>query len=100
MKIKLYVDWAGSRILDEKRYKAQLAQTIADEAEYRYYEDDYLEEHIEQWLDEHHCSHIFKSVFRMSEDEKKEVLDMCRKGYEEAIEQNFAEEWEEITVEI
>ena len=100
MKVKIFVNWRDETIITEKEYKDRLAEALADKEDYRYYEQDYLAEHIKDWLDEHHCSHTLDHVFHMSERERKEVLDMCRKGYEETVEQNLSEDWEEIEIEI
>ena len=100
MKVKIYVDWSKEEIITEKDYKDRLAEAKADKQDYGYYETDYLSEHIENWLDEHHCSHSLADVFNMSERERKEVLDMCRKGYEEQIEQNFGDDWDECEFEV
>ena len=100
MTVKIFVDWRNETVLTETEYKGRLIDILADKEEYRYYETDYLEEHIEIWLDKHHCTHTLKDVFNMSERERKEVLDMCREGFEELVEQNFAEDWEEIEIEV
>ena len=100
MKVNIFVDWHEEEILTEKEYKERLDKVLADKEQYRDYECDYLEEHIEEWLDEHHCSRTFKNVFHFSEEERKEILDVCRKGYEETVKQNFSEDWDEIEIEI
>ena len=100
MKVKVYVDWRNEEIITEKDYKDRLAEAKADKQDYGYYETDCLGEHIEDWLDNHHCTHTLRDVFQMSERERKEVLDMCRKGYEEMVEQNFADDWDECEFEI
>ena len=66
MKVKVYVDWQNEEIITEKDYKDRLAEAKADKQDYGYYETDYLSEHIEDWLDEHHCSHSLADVFNMS----------------------------------
>ena len=100
MKVTIFVDWRNETILTEKEYKERLIELLVDKEDYRYYEQDYLEDHIKQWLDKHHCTHTLRDVFQMSEKERKEVLSMCREGYEETVEQNFSEDWEEIEIEV
>ena len=100
MKVKIYVDWSAEEIITEKEYKDRVAEAKADKQDYGYYETDYLSEHIENWLDKHHCTHTLADVFNISEEERKEVLYMCRKGYEETIEQNFEEDWDEVEFEV
>lgn len=100
MKVKVYVDWRNEEIITEKEYKDRVAVAKANKQGYGYYKSDYLSEHIEIWLDEHHCTHTLDSVFNMSEEERKEVLDMCRKGYEECIDSDFESDWDEVEFEI
>ena len=100
MKVKIFMDWRNETILTETEYKGRLIEALVDKEDYRYYETDYLEEHIKEWLDKHHCTHTLKDVFQMSEKERNEILNMCRNGYEEMVEQNFAADWEEIEIEV
>ena len=100
MKVKIYVDWRSEEIITEKEYKDRVAEAKADKQDYGYYETDCLSEHIIDWLDKHHCSQSLVNVFNMSERERKEVLDMCHKGYEEMVEQNFESDWDEVEIEV
>ena len=100
MKVKIFVDWQNETILTEKEYKERLIEALVDKENYRYYERDCLEEHIKDWLHKHHLFETLKSVFHLHENEKKEILNMCREGYEDMVEHNFAHDWEELEIEI
>ena len=100
MKIKVYVDWTNSRILTEKEYKDRLSVAMADKEEYRYYEQDCLEECIKEWLNKHNLFETFQAVFHLHENSKKEILKMCRESYEDQVKQDFSEDWEEVEIEI
>lgn len=100
MKITLYIDWRGEKILTEKVYKTELERAKNDESSFEDYKIDSLEDYIEEYLDEKKCSHTFETVFNLSDNERKEILDNVRKGYLAQVEQDLTEEYEKITIDI
>ena len=100
MKITLYIDWRGEKILTEKDYKTELERAKNDENGFEDYKIDRLEDYIEEYLDEKGCGHTLETVFKLSNNEKKEILDNVRKGYFAQVECDLTDDFEKITIDI
>ena len=100
MKITLYIDWRGEKILTEKDYKTELERAKNDENNFEDYKIDCLEDYIEEYLNEKGYSRTFETVFKLSNSEKKEILDNVRKGYIAQVEHDLTEDFEKITIDI
>ena len=103
MKVKIFVDWVGSRIMNQKEGEAELASHLNDKDNYKDYRGAYLEDVIKDWLDnkkEVHFSEYYKKLFDLSAEERAEIEAKCRESYEERIKQDFEDDWEEIEIEV
>ena len=100
MKITLYIDWRGEKILTEKGYNAMVEEIKSNEDDFEDYKNDCLEDHIEDYLDEKRYPRTLDTIFNLSDNDRKEILDNVRKGYLERVEQDFAEDYEKIIIEI
>ena len=100
MKITLYIDWRGEKILTEKGYNAMVEETKSNKDDFNDYKNDCLEDYIEDFLDEKKYHRTFETIFNLSDSDKKEILDNVRKGYLTQVEQDFAEDYDKITIEV
>lgn len=100
MKITLYIDWRGEKILTEKDYKTELEKAKVNKDDFEDYKIDCLEDYIEEYLDEKGYCNTLKAVFDLFDNERKEILDNVRKGYLAQVEQDLAEDYEKITIDI
>ena len=100
MKITLYINWKEEKILTEKDYKNEVEKAKNNEEDFGFYKDDYLEDFIEEYLDEKGYGHTLTAVFRLTNSERKEIFDNLRKGYIAQVEQDLIEEYEKITIDI
>ena len=100
MKITLYIDWREEKILTEKDYNAMVEETKSNEDDFEDYKNDCLEDYIEDFLDEKRYHRTFETIFNLSDSDKKEILDNVRKGYLTQVEQDFAEDYDKITIEV
>lgn len=100
MKITIYINWTEEKILTEKDYKANLEEAKSDKDGFENYKSSYLEDYIEEYLEEKGYRRTFKAVFDLFDNEKKEILDNMQKGYLAQVEQDLAEDYEKITIDI
>ena len=103
MKVKIFVDWVGSRIMNQAEGEALLASQISDEGNYADYRGEYLNDIIEAWLKKHpttHYSEFYKKLFDLTAEERAEIEAMCREDYKAQIEGDFFSDWDEVWVEV
>lgn len=103
MKIKIFVDWTGARIMNQKEGEAELTSRLNDKEDYESYRADYLNDIIEEWLKKHpavHYTEYYKKLFELSAEERAEIEAKCRKWYEEQIKEDFYADWEEFEIDV
>jgi hypothetical protein len=103
MKIKIFVDWTGARIMNQKEGEAELASHLNDKDNYEDYRGTYLNDIIEAWLKNHpttHYTEFYKKLFELSAEERAEIEAKCRESYKEQVEEDFFDDWEEMEIEV
>lgn len=103
MKIKIYVDWVGNRIMNQKEGEEKLASQLNDNLNYEDYRGTYFNDIIGNWLKNHptvHHSEYYKKLFDLSAEERAEIEAKCRESYKEQVEEDFFDDWEEIEIEV
>jgi hypothetical protein len=103
MKVKLFVDWNGALIMNQKEGEEKLASLLKNKEDYEYYRSDYLNDIIEDWLKKHptvHYSEFYKKLFDLSAEERAEIEAKCRESYEEYIKDDFFNDWDEVEIDV
>ena len=103
MKVSLFIDWSRQEIMSQAEGEELLASQKHDEGDYADYRGSYLNDIIEEWLKNHptvHYSEFYAKLFDLTEAERAEIEAECRKGYEEQVESDFYEDWDEVRVEV
>jgi hypothetical protein len=103
MKIKIFVDWTGARIMNQKEGEAELASQLNNKDDYEDYRGTYLNDIIEDWLKkkpEVHYSEFYKKLFDLSAEERAEIEAKCRESYKEQVEEDFFDDWEEFEIDV
>ena len=103
MKIKVFVNWNDKEIISQKESEVKLASCLKDQDSYKDYHDTYLDDIIEEWLDdknEVHLSEYYKKIFELSAEERAEIETKCRNRYEEQVKQDFSNDWDEVEIEV
>lgn len=89
MKVKVYVKWRYEEIINEKEFKEKIAQTVNN------YKTE--ETYFNEWLNNNYNAF---NIWGMSAEERAKILeefaDICQTWAEEEV----ADDWEEIEIEI
>ena len=103
MKVKIFVDWVGNRIMNQAEGEKLLASQISDQESYEDYRGEYLNDILEDWLKgkkDVSYSEFYKKLFDLTAEERAEVEELCRAEYKEQIESDFFSDWDEVWVEV
>jgi hypothetical protein len=103
MKVKLFIDWVGNRVMSLAEGEAELALHINDKDNYEDFRYSYLNDIIEEWLKNHptvHHSEFYRKLFDLTEAERAEIEAKCRENYEACVTEDFFSDWEEVEVEV
>ena len=100
MEVNIYVNWRDERILTEKEYKEKIKAVKKDQENFDDYKSSYLNEYIEDFIDNSPYAEDFATVFNFTDTERQKILDEIKEGYEAQIEQDFSDEWEEFEIDI
>ena len=100
MKVIVYANWREEEIITEKEYKEKIKETKNDKENFEDYKSSYLEDYIEDFLNRTSYAKNFETVFNFSETERQKILDELKEGYENQVEEDLSEEWEEIEIDI
>ena len=100
MKVTIYVNWDEEEIITEKEYKERLKEAKKDKENFEDYKSSYLNEYIEEFIDRSSYPRNFETVFNLTEAERKKILDEVKEGYENQVEEDFSDEWEEVEIDI
>ena len=100
MKVIVYVNWRDEEIITEKEYKEKFEELKTDKEYFKEYKSCYLNDHIEDFIDKSPYINSFETVFNFSEAERQKILDEVKEGYENQVEEDMNNEWEEYEIEI
>ena len=100
MKVVIYVNWREEEIITEKEYKEKIKEIKKDKENFNDYKSSYLEEYIEDFINRSSYVKAFETVFYFTEAERQQILDDIREGYENQVEEDFSDEWEEVEIDI
>lgn len=99
MKVKLFIDWVGNRIMNQAEGEELFSSLLHDEESYADFRCDCLDDIIEEWLGgkiEVHHSEYYRKLVDLTEAERAEIEAMCRLDYRTQVENDFAEDWVEV----
>ena len=100
MKIIVYVNWSDEKIITEKEYKEKIKKIKKDKENFDDYKNSYLNDYIEDFIAKSSYLRLFETVFNFTDTERQKILDELKEGYENQVEQDLSEEWEEIEIDI
>ena len=100
MKVIVYVNWREEEIITEKEYKAKIKEVKEDKENFDDYRVSYLNDYIEEFIDKSPYVKNFETVFNFTEAERQKILDEIKEGYENQVEEELSEEWEEVEIDI
>lgn len=100
MKVVVYVNWSDEKIITEKEYKERLEKEKKNKANFDDYKDSHLNDYIEDFIDRSSYLRLFETVFYFTDAERQKILDEVKEGYENQVEQDLSEEWEEVEIDI
>jgi hypothetical protein len=100
MKVIVYANWREEEIITEKEYKEKIKEIKKDKENFEDYKSSYLEDYIEDFIDRSPYPKNFETVFNLTETERQKILDDIREGYENQVEEDFSDEWEEVEIDI
>jgi hypothetical protein len=100
MKVIVYVNWREEEIITEKEYKEKMTEVKKDKEIFDDYKSSYLNDYIEEFIDKSPHPLNFETVFNLTEAERQKILDEVREGYENQVEEEFSDEWEEVEIDI
>ena len=98
MKVKVYVNWQDEKILNAKEYEEEIAECAKDREE----DDDYeLSDFLNDYLDgKYCCRHKLAYLFNLNGEERKKILELWKEDCLETARNNFAEDYEEVEIEL
>lgn len=100
MKVIIYVNWREEEIITEKEYKEKIKEIKKDKENFDDYKSCYLNDYIEDFIDRSPYPLSFETVFNLTETERQKILNDIREGYENQVEEELSEEWEEVEIDI
>ena len=100
MKVIVYAHWEEEEIITEKEYKEKIEEIKTDKENFNDYKSSYLNDYIEEFIDNSPYPLSFETVFNLTEAERQKILDEIKKGYETQAEEDLSEEWEEVEIDI
>ena len=100
MKVIVYVNWKEEEIITEKEYKEKIKEVKKDKENFNDYKSSYLNDYIEEFIDRSRYPLNFETVFNLTEAERQKILDEIKEGYENQVEEELSEEWEEVEIDI
>ena len=100
MKVIVYANWEEEEIITEKEYKEKIEEIKKDKESFYDYKSSYLNDYIEEFIDNSPYRLSFETVFNLTEAERQKILDDIREGYETQAEEDLSEEWEEVEIDI
>lgn len=102
MKVIVYANWIKKEIITEEEYKKKLEERKADRYDFKEYVSDFLSEDIENYLKEKGEGDLlsYARVFNLTDRERKEIIDGMRESFNNQVEEDFSEEWEEVEIDI
>ena len=100
MKVIVYANWEEEEIITEKEYKEKIEEIKTDKENFNDYKSSYLNDYIEEFIDNSPYPLSFETVFNLTEAERQKILDEIKKGYETQAEEDLSEEWEEVEIDI
>jgi hypothetical protein len=100
MKVVVYVNWREEEIITEKEYKEKIKEVKKDKENFEDYKNSYLEDYIEGFINRSSYAKNFETVFNFTETERQKILDEVKEGYENQVEEELSEEWEEVEIDI
>ena len=100
MKVVVYVNWREEEIITEKEYKAKIKEVKEDKENFDDYRVSYLNDYIEDFIDASPYIKNFETVFNFTEADRQKILEDIREGYENQVEEELSEEWEEVEIDI
>lgn len=100
MKVVVYVNWREEEIITEKEYKEKIKEVKKDEENFDDYKSSYLNDYIEDFIDASPYIKNFETVFNFTEADRQKILEDIREGYENQVEEEFSDEWEEVEIDI
>ena len=100
MKIIVYVNWRDEEIITEKEYKEKLKEIKNDKENFDDYKSSYLNDYIEDFIDKSPYAKNFETVFNFTKAERQRILDEVKEGYENQVEKDMNDNWEEVEIDI
>ena len=100
MKVIVYVNWRDEEIITEKEYKEKIKEIKEDKENFEDYKNSYLNDYIEDFIDKSPYPKYFETVFNFTEVERRTILDDVKEGYENQVEQDMEDDWEEVEIDI
>ena len=100
MKVVVYVNWREEEIITEKEYKEKIKEVKKDEENFDDYKSSYLNDYIEDFIDASPYIKNFETVFNFTEADRQKILEDIREGYENQVEEELSDEWEEVEIDI
>jgi hypothetical protein len=100
MKVVVYVNWREEEIITEKEYKAKIKEVKEDKENFDDYKSSYLEDYIEAFIDRSFYPKNFETVFNFTEADRQRILEDIKEGYENQVEEDISDEWEEVEIDI
>ena len=89
MKIKVYANWYGREVINEKDFEEKVEEATKD-----YKEDDCF---FHEWLNDHYCA---DEIWNFNEEQRKEVRSDFLAKCEELAVKDVRGDWEENEIEI
>ena len=100
MKVIVYANWREEEIITEKEYKEKIIEVKKDKENFNDYKGAVLNDYIEDFIDSSPYPLTFETVFNLTETERQKILDEIKEGYENQVEEELSEEWEEVEIDI
>ena len=100
MKVDVYVNWREEEIITEKEYKEKIKEVKKDKENFDDYKSSFLNDYIEEFIDKSPYVKNFETVFNFTEADRQKILEDIREGYENQVEEELSEEWEEVEIDI
>ena len=100
MKVVVYANWREEEIITEKEYKEKIKEVKKDKENFDDYKSSFLDDYIEEFIDRSPYVKSLETVFNLTEAERQKILDELKEGYENQVEEDFSDEWEEVEIDI
>ena len=100
MKVIIYISWREEKVITEKEYKEKIKEIKNDKENFEDYKSCYLNDYIENFIDNSSHPKDFETVFNFTETERQKILDEIKEGYENQVEEEMSDEWEEVEIDI